>query len=568
MNIKEKLINMKVNKRLMLSYIIVLILLVIGIVVSVTSLVNIGNQIQQFYEHPFKVSARANTINTEFEGMQKSVFRSISTADKQIVEESIKNAKEAGTIISDNLAIIKKLFLGDQKIVEQLEDALNRLAPMREEVLNLASENKNKEAADYMEKNNILVIEEAQEYLNTLIETADTTGSNMIIHLQRLQSVVIIVLVILCVVSLVISMSFAKIITDSIKKPVDELETVAENLATGKLDMDVITYESKDELGNLSSNMKKAMIILRGMIVDIAYLTEEIAKGNFEVKTKNEGYYVGEFQPLLMAIREMNTNLSAAMSQINDASDQVTQGASQMAESAQTLAEGAADQAGTVEELNAAIDNVSNMARTMAEDTQKAADEVSGSVQRADSSRGKMKELIQAMERIDATSKEIGNIISEIEDIASQTNLLSLNASIEAARAGEAGKGFAVVADQIGKLASDSAQSASNTRELIMKTLDEIKIGNDITNDAFESFEEIIKDVESFSEIAKSTSQKSSEQYNSLHRIDEGVEQISSVVQSNSATAQETSATSEELAAQAESLKALVARFRLKQGAR
>ena len=85
------------------------------------------------------------------------------------------------------------------------------------------------------------------------------------------------------------------------------------------------------------------------------------------------------------------------------------------------------------------------------------------------------------MEHITEISKEIGNIITDIEDIASQTNLLALNASIEAARAGEAGKGFAVVADQIGKLAADSAKSAVNTRDLIDKTLVEIQRGNAVT---------------------------------------------------------------------------------------
>ena len=89
-------------------------------------------------------------------------------------------------------------------------------------------------------------------------------------------------------------------------------------------------------------------------------------------------------------------------------------------------------------------------------------------------------------------SKEIGNIITDIEDIASQTNLLSLNASIEAARAGEAGKGFAVVADQIGKLAADSAKSVVNTRDLIDKTLVEIEKGNTITRTTADAFNQII----------------------------------------------------------------------------
>lgn len=565
MGLKQKLNNMKINKRLMLSYAIVLLLLVISIIVSVANLISIGKQIKQFYEHPFKVSAAANTINTSFEAMQKSVFRALSTEDSTITNESIADAKNASTVIQDNLVIVRELFLGDQTVVDHLQASLEKLAPMRAEVLEMATVNNNKEAAEYMEANNIPVIKEAQEYLNTLIEQADNTGSTLITNLEASQATATILLVILGVASVIISMLFAKLITDSIKEPVSELEVVAENLAKGKLDLEIITYEAKDELGSLAVNMKKSLELMRAMVQDVAYLTEEISKGNFTVKTRNESVYVGEFAPLLLSLRDMNANLSLTLSQINDGSNQVTLGSTQMAESAQNLAEGATDQAGAVEELNATIEDVANMAKMTADDTKKAAEEVNGSVKRADSSREKMKDLTQAMERIDATSKEIGNIIAEIEDIASQTNLLSLNASIEAARAGEAGKGFAVVADQIGKLAFDSAKSASNTRDLIMKTLDEIKVGSDITDEAYQSFEEIIQDIEQFSKIASDTSEKSDEQYNSLQQIKEGIEQISGVVQNNSAIAQETSATSEELAAQAENLKALVSQFQLKE---
>lgn len=565
MNLKKKLGDMKISKRLMLSYVVVLLLLVISIVVSISNLVSIGKQIEEFYEHPFKVSTAANNMNNYFEVMQKSVFRAISNEDLTITQEAIADANDASVIVSENLEIARKLFLGDQGIIDNLQDVLNKLAPMRAEVLEFAKQNKNEEAADYMEQHNIPLIEEGQVYLDTLINAADETGSTLIANLQASQGRAIVVLVVLGVISLIISLMFAKIITDSIKDPVSELELIAQNLAVGKLDVEVITYEAQDEMGSLAANMKKSLTILSGMIQDVSYLTAEIAKGNFAVKTKNEKLYVGEFRPLLLSLRDMNANLSETMGQINEGSDQVTLGSTQMAESAQNLAEGATDQAGAVEELNATIEDVANMAKMTADDTQKAAEEVNDSVKRADNSREKMKELTQAMERIDATSKEIGNIIAEIEDIASQTNLLSLNASIEAARAGEAGRGFAVVADQIGKLASDSAKSASNTRDLIMKTLDEIKIGSDITDEAYKSFEEIIEDIEQFSKIAADTSEKSNEQFSSLQQIKEGIEQISSVVQNNSATAEETSATSEELAAQAENLKALVSQFRLKE---
>ena len=168
------------------------------------------------------------------------------------------------------------------------------------------------------------------------------------------------------------------------------------------------------------------------------------------------------------------------------------------------------------------------------------------------------------MARITETSKEIENIIAAIEDIASQTNLLSLNASIEAARAGEAGRGFAVVADQIGKLAADSAQSAVNTRELIGKALEEIEAGNRIVENTMEAIGSVLADMESFAGMASGAAEASRVQADMLKQIEAGIEQISSVVQSNSASAEETSAVSEELSAQAITLEEMVGKFELR----
>ena len=167
------------------------------------------------------------------------------------------------------------------------------------------------------------------------------------------------------------------------------------------------------------------------------------------------------------------------------------------------------------------------------------------------------------MEHITEISKEIGNIITDIEDIASQTNLLSLNASIEAARAGEAGRGFAVVADQIGKLAADSAKSAVNTRDLIDKTLVEIEKGNTITRTTADAFNQIIADMESFAELAENTMEKANAQAESLEQIGQGIEQMSGVIQDNAASSEENSAISVNLAVEATKMHDRVNIFKL-----
>lgn len=556
--------NMKISKKLMLSYAIVLTLLVISVLVSIFNLVRIGRQVTSFYNGPFMVSASANTINTEFEQMQKSVFRALSTTDADITNEAIAGAKRAAEIIQTNMAVVNEHFLGDKAIVDNLQAKLTELAPMRENVLELATVNRNQEAAQYMEENNIIVIQEAQKYLDTLISTAETTGNDLITSLRSAQIMSIIILSVLGAASAAISIGFATVITKGITGPVVEIEKTAKNLENGNLDIE-ITYESEDEIGSLAKSMSKSMTLLGNMIDDLSYLMKEVADGNFQVDTKNEAGYVGEFGPLLASIRAMNENLSSTIGQINTTSEQVSIGSMQMAENAQSLAEGATEQAGAVEELNATIDSVAALSEDSAVKTREAYEQISESVKGAEGSRQEMEQLLEAMERINATSTEIGNIIAEIEDIASQTNLLSLNASIEAARAGEAGKGFAVVADQIGKLAADSAHSAVNTRELISKTLNEINIGNKIADNTSKSFQQVISEMRNFAVIAKETSEKSNEQFENLQQIKEGIEQISGVVQSNSASAQETSATSEELAAQSDALKGLISQFRLKE---
>ena len=175
-----------------------------------------------------------------------------------------------------------------------------------------------------------------------------------------------------------------------------------------------------------------------------------------------------------------------------------------------------------------------------------------------------MQKLSEAMIRITETSRKIENITANIEDIASQTNLLSLNASIEAARAGDAGRGFAVVADEIRQLAEQSAKSAVDTRELIEGALKEIDDGNHAARSAAEALTSVIDGIQSIAETSRALSEASGTQSKAMDEANEGVNQIAEVVQSNSSAAQETSATSEELSAQADTLQQLVGKFVLK----
>jgi len=300
------------------------------------------------------------------------------------------------------------------------------------------------------------------------------------------------------------------------------------------------------------------------IVTDTGEVLAKMADGNFKVSTSARESYVGDFASQLESLRTLKYNLSDTLRQIQTAAAQVMVGSEQLAGSAQDLAEGATTQASAMEELTATVANVTGISEESAKNAAFAASSASSAAEDAKKSREEINQLTDAMDRITATSKEIEDIIDAIEDIASQTNLLSLNASIEAARAGEAGRGFAVVADQIGKLAADSAQSAVTTRELISRCLSEVQAGNRIVESTLESIGTVLANMEAFAGMAAGAAEASKEQVDMLKQVEAGMDQINLVVQSNSATAQETSAVSEELSAQATGLDEMIGKFELK----
>lgn len=373
-----------------------------------------------------------------------------------------------------------------------------------------------------------------------------------------------VIMLILAALGLLALISMIVALLSRMLKPIKSVVEAAEHISLGKLDNE-LAVTSNDEIGRLARVFAGTSHNLKLMIEDINYILDEMAEGNFGVKTRNESSYVGDFEHILVSMRRLNDRLSDTMRRIHVASDQVDAGAVQMAQSAQALAEGANDQAGSVEELQATITNLAEQARTNARESQESYEKTVAVEKEAENSSSEMARMTEAMHEISEASMKISNIIGEIEDIASQTNMLSLNASIEAARAGEAGRGFAVVAGQIGKLAEESARSAVSTRELISTALAKVEDGNQITASTEESLMKVMEGLREIAGNVEQTRENSEAQAGSITMVETGVEQISEVVQNNSATAEETSATSEELSAQAATLNELLRQFKLKE---
>ena len=361
---------------------------------------------------------------------------------------------------------------------------------------------------------------------------------------------------------LILGKMMLKALTENILEPLEQLETAAYAISQGNLEIDV-TYESEDELGSLAQSFRRTSSTLKDVIGDINQLLTEFAKGNLDAKSNNIEIYSGDFNEILNKLKEVETGLSQTIYNVKESSDQVSAGADQLAERAQGLAEGATDQAAALEELTASVNEVASHVAENTESTDRVHDQAKEVAIKADHGTAKMKELIESMKHISDTTNDIQTVIEKIESIASQTNLLSLNASIEAARAGEAGRGFAVVAEQIKELAEESASSAEETRVMLTNSLNQVEIGSSVADETSQFMAEMIGQLDAVvMEVAK-IRQVSDRQAESVKQISQAIEQVNGVVQENSATSEQVSATSQELSASAEGLDEMISGFKI-----
>lgn len=350
---------------------------------------------------------------------------------------------------------------------------------------------------------------------------------------------------------------------DKLTKPILELNHTAQQLAAGNLDVD-IHITSEDEIGELGNSFQKTVDRLKEYIAYIdetAQVLSQIADGKLRIDLQYD--YVGEFQKIKTALLNISDSMNQVMVGINDSAERVSLGANELASASQVLAEGAQAQAASIEEISATTTTMADQVENSRRDAESSAQATAQAAVMIEENQEKMKLMIDAMNKIQETSRQVVGIIQTIEDIASQTNLLSLNASIEAARAGEAGRGFAVVADEIGKLAQESSKAANNTRELIEISMEEITKGNTIANGAMDSLKESVNAVNNVNEMIQNSAGVAVIQAESMRQLQIGIDEITHSIQDNSAASQETSATSEELASQAEMLNKMVQKFEL-----
>ena len=553
--IKKRITNLKVEGKLKVYRMTVLVMTVFLVLVALISTLVIRSNIERITEVWSPSLGYLQDLETMTAKYRIKQYQHLVESDTAVMNSCEEEIQKLESQIQDTSANLVAIITADsdaqkgQADYEAASTGWEKYRAASDEILQLSREGKQQDAAK-------LMTGEVYEEYTAFAEKLTILRDEFQVELDRAKTMANVCTVIIFIVIVAAGLAIAvvttligKIITNSTTEPVEQIEAAVASLRKGELsNVEMLTYESEDELGDTIRNLKEAMGILADYVREISVEVKAIAQGDLTRNGDDITDFLGDFSELKTSLLYILKRFNSTLTEIRNLAEQVSSNASEVENASKSLADGATEQAGVIEELNATIDTVVDLAADTAKETQSASARVKASTNKANEEKEKMNDLLMEMEHITEISKEIGNIITDIEDIASQTNLLALNASIEAARAGEAGKGFAVVADQIGKLAADSAKSAVNTRDLIDKTLVEIEKGNTITRTTADAFNQIIADMESFAEIAQNTMEKANSQAESLEQVGQGIEQLSGVVQGNAASSEENTAISINLA--------------------
>ncbi len=448
----------------------------------------------------------------------------------------------------------------DRKLLEEAKKEWATYLEVSEQIMELSQAGESARAGELMAGQAEEYYKSFNEAMAAMVEYNSAGGSAAA---RKVESTYwfSMVIMLLCAIGAIMAGSTVSVAVRTIViTPLREIAKAMKGIQEGNLDTR-LEYEAEDEFGRLSDYIREFMGNLVAIIRDESAILEKMAGGNFDVTSYQKDKYRGDFKSILDSMREIKHELGSTISNISKTSQQVSAASEQMAVSAQSLAEGSAEQAESVQQIAAMVSDMGEKASNGAKHAEEASNYAGEVKAQAEIGNAQMDRMMNEMDIISQTSKEIESIIGTIEEIAEQTNLLALNASIEAARAGEAGKGFAVVASEIGKLAGQSAEAATNTRELIQKSIGEVESGNGIARTTAEAFYAVNDGIKKVVELNGIVREECENQAQAVNEINEGIEVISGVVESNSAAAQESSATSQELAAHAQTLQAMLTQF-------